>query len=73
MCVTFNYNVLVMSSGERVDVNPFLEFAWQSAAEIPANVFGAWLADNFGRRHTGGLAYGIAAASWAFLAFRESS
>lgn len=67
-----SYTVLIISSGEKVDVNPFLEFAWQSAAEIPANIAGAWLAENLGRRYTGGIAYGITAVSWAFLAFRES-
>lgn len=67
-----SYNVLLMSSGEKVNVNPFLDFAWQSAAEIPANVIGAWLAQNIGRRYTGGIAYGITALSWAFLAFHES-
>lgn len=67
-----SYTVLIMSSGEKMDGNPFLEFAWQSAAEIPANIVGAWLAENIGRRYTGGIAFGITAISWAFLAFREN-
>jgi hypothetical protein len=48
---------IILSSGEKSDVNPFLEFAWQSLIEVPGTFAGAWLSDHIGRKYTGGLPY----------------
>lgn len=69
--VTLGYVVLIMSSGEKSDGNPFLEFAWQSVAEVPATFIGAWLADNFGRRYAGAASFSLSALMWIIIFFKE--
>ncbi|CAH2086339.1 unnamed protein product [Euphydryas editha] len=53
MVSSLSYAYLLMSSGEKTDSNPFLEFAWQSLIETPSVFISAWLADKIGRRYTG--------------------
>ncbi|KAL0870444.1 hypothetical protein ABMA27_005441 [Loxostege sticticalis] len=69
--VSLSYTVLLLSSSEKSDGNPFLEFTWQSMAEVPATFLGAWLADNLGRRHAGATAYSVSALMWILIFFRE--
>ncbi|XP_028159783.1 solute carrier family 22 member 7 isoform X1 [Ostrinia furnacalis] len=68
--VSLSYIVLLLSSGEKTDANPFLEFAWQSMVELPATFAGAWLADNLGRRYAGATAYSVSALMWILMSFR---
>ncbi|CAK1581801.1 unnamed protein product [Parnassius mnemosyne] len=53
ICYSTSYTVILMSSGEKTDGNPFLESVWQSLAELPGYFIAAWLADRIGRRYTG--------------------
>lgn len=62
---------LLMTSSEKSDANPFLEFTWQSIAELPATIVGAWLADNLGRRYAGATSFFISGIMWLLIAFRE--
>ncbi|XP_037973751.2 organic cation transporter protein [Plutella xylostella] len=73
ICVTLSYTVLLISAGEKTDGNPFLEFAWQTAAEMPGNFLGAWLSDKIGRRHSGVLSYGIMSFMWILVTLRSYS
>lgn len=73
VCLTLSYSVVMMSSGEKTDGNPFLEIVWQSMAEIPGYFLAAYFADRIGRRYTGGMSFSIMAATWILLVFRESS
>lgn len=50
------YMVLVMNS-TRMGGNPFLNFAFQSAIELPAYVVGQWAGDRIGRRLTNASAF----------------
>lgn len=65
-----SYTYLVMATGESTSGNPFLEFAWQAAAEMPGNFLGAWLADTMGRRYSGGLSFVFSAVVWALISLR---
>lgn len=62
-----------MKTGEKSDGNPFLEFAWQSVAEMPGTFFGAWLADRIGRRYAGLVSFSSTAILWVLIAIREKS
>lgn len=62
-----------MSSGEKKDGNPFLDFAWQAIADIPAIYLGGWLADKIGRRYSGVTSLGVLGLTWACIGFRENS
>ncbi|KPI91570.1 Solute carrier family 22 member 15 [Papilio xuthus] len=73
VCISVNYTVIMMSSGDKSDGNPFLEFLWQALAEVPGYFIAAWLADRIGRRNTGVLSFAIGACMWIILALRESS
>ncbi|CAH0720964.1 unnamed protein product, partial [Brenthis ino] len=59
--------------GEKKDGNPFLDFAWQAIADIPAIFLGGWLADKIGRRYSGVSSLGVLGLMWACIAFRENS
>ncbi|CAH2990618.1 unnamed protein product [Chilo suppressalis] len=72
VAVSLSYMVLIMSSGEKANGNPFLEFAWQSIVEIPATFVGAWLADKIGRRYTGSVSYILSAIMWTLIASKET-
>ncbi|XP_013195852.1 organic cation transporter protein [Amyelois transitella] len=71
--VSLNYNTLLMRSGEKTDGNPFLEFIWQSLAEMPGTLVGAWLSERIGRRYTGSVAYTLTAFLWMTIGLRESA
>lgn len=71
VCVSINYTVVLLSSAEKSNGNPFLDFAWQSLAEIPGFFIASWLANNIGRRYTGIISTAITASIWIFYGFRE--
>ncbi|CAH2086335.1 unnamed protein product [Euphydryas editha] len=71
--VSLSYTQLLLSSGEKTDGNPFLDFAWQATMEIPSVFIGAWLVDRIGRRYTGMLSIGVTAFTWTSMVIRESS
>ncbi|KAJ0180604.1 hypothetical protein K1T71_004008 [Dendrolimus kikuchii] len=73
ICVSVSYTVNLLRSGEKNDGNPFLEFAWQSLAEIPGYFAAAWLADRIGRRYTGFYSSIFTGVIWIFLSFYEIS
>ncbi|XP_075992841.1 organic cation transporter protein [Anticarsia gemmatalis] len=72
-CISANYSVAVFGSAEKSLGNPFLEFAWQSLAEIPGYFIAAFLADRIGRRFTGIISFSITTMIWIFSGFRETS
>ncbi|XP_055526198.1 beta-alanine transporter isoform X2 [Wyeomyia smithii] len=55
------YFILVLLSS-RMDGNPFVNFLWQSAVELPAYKIAQLMSDNLGRRLTNSLAYVTATA-----------
>ncbi|XP_072942106.1 solute carrier family 22 member 1-like [Epargyreus clarus] len=67
------FTTQVLSIGQKIDANPYLEFSWQTISEIPVNFLSAWLADRLGRRYTGALSFSITSVAWFLIAFRESS
>ncbi|XP_014370583.2 solute carrier family 22 member 7 [Papilio machaon] len=73
VCISVNYTVIMMSSGDKSDGNPFLEFLWQALAEVPGYFLAAWLADRIGRRNTGVLSFSISACMWIIHVLRENS
>ncbi|KAF9421834.1 hypothetical protein HW555_002274, partial [Spodoptera exigua] len=66
VCISINYTVVLLSSAEKSNGNPFLDFAWQSLAEIPGFFIASWLANNIGRRYTGVISTAITACIWIF-------
>lgn len=62
-----------MSSGEKSSGNPFLDFAWQSLAEIPGYFIAAWLANLIGRRYTGMLSFSVTTLIWILYGYRDTS
>ncbi|KPJ06164.1 Solute carrier family 22 member 15 [Papilio machaon] len=70
---TLRFAVIMMSSGDKSDGNPFLEFLWQALAEVPGYFLAAWLADRIGRRNTGVLSFSISACMWIVHVLRENS
>ncbi|XP_045445728.1 organic cation transporter protein [Melitaea cinxia] len=73
MAASLSYTYLVMSSGERTDSNPFLDFALQALAEIPSIYLAAWLSDRIGRRYTGITSISVLAVMWTTVIIRENS
>ncbi|XP_028037924.1 solute carrier family 22 member 1 [Bombyx mandarina] len=69
--VTLSYTVSFLSSGESSQTNPFLDFAFQSLAEIPGHFSGAWLADNIGRRYTCVVSFGVSSVAWVIIGFKD--
>lgn len=61
-----------MRSGEKTDGNPFLEFAWQTAAEMPGNFLGAWLSDKIGRRYCGFTSFSAMTIIFTIITLRSS-
>lgn len=59
--VSITYFTLVLLSS-RMDGNPFLNFLWQSAIELPAYKIGQMLSDSIGRRLSNSLAFMLATA-----------
>lgn len=59
---SMSYFVLVLNAS-RMDGNPFLNFLWQSAIELPAYIIGKWMSDKIGRRFTSTLSFFMAAAA----------
>uniref|UniRef100_A0A8D8B1T7 Solute carrier family 22 member 21 n=1 Tax=Culex pipiens TaxID=7175 RepID=A0A8D8B1T7_CULPI len=57
--VSITYFTLVLLSS-RMDGNPFLNFLWQSAIELPAYKIGQMLSDSIGRRLSNSLAFMLA-------------
>lgn len=73
MAASLSYTYLVMSSGEKTDSNPFLDFALQALAEIPSIYLAAWLSDRIGRRYTGITSISVLAVMWTTVIIRENS
>ncbi|CAB3242378.1 unnamed protein product [Arctia plantaginis] len=71
--ISLNYGVAVLSSGEKSEGNPFLDFAWQSLAEIPGFFVAAWLANSIGRRYTGIVSFSLTTTIWILYGLREIS
>ncbi|XP_055589809.1 organic cation/carnitine transporter 2 isoform X3 [Uranotaenia lowii] len=53
-CITYFTLVLLAS---RMDGNPFLNFLWQSAVELPAYKIGQIMSDSLGRRFSNSIAF----------------
>lgn len=47
----------IMLNCSKVAGNPFMNFLWQSAIELPAFILGQYCADKFGRRFTNSVAF----------------
>ncbi|KAG6442710.1 hypothetical protein O3G_MSEX002443 [Manduca sexta] len=69
--VTVSYIVSLLSSGEKSDGNPFLEFTWQALIEVPAHFSAAWLVEQLGRRYTSAASSGFTCILWMILGLRE--
>ncbi|CAK1545307.1 unnamed protein product [Leptosia nina] len=69
--VSICYSVLILSTGEKTDSNPFIQFSIQAIAEIPSNFIGAWLCNNIGRRRSAASSFFIIATIWTIIALRE--
>jgi len=57
-CMLIYYTLILNAS--KMDGNPFLNFAWQSAIELPAYYIGQMLGDKIGRRFTQTFSFGLA-------------
>ncbi|XP_021181384.3 solute carrier family 22 member 21 [Helicoverpa armigera] len=71
IAVSVNYTVVLLSSAEKSLANPFLDFAWQSLAEIPGYFVASWLADRIGRRFTGVISTALTTLLWVVYAYRD--
>nr|CAD7417340.1 unnamed protein product [Timema poppensis] len=59
---TLMLNVVNMSG------NPFLNYVWQSASELPGYFVGRWISDRFGRRWPPAISFAIATAGFLLMA-----
>ncbi|CAF4937621.1 unnamed protein product [Pieris macdunnoughi] len=69
--VSICYSVLILSTGEKSDSNPFIQFSIQALAEIPSNFIGAWLCNNIGRRRSASASFFVIGTIWIIVALRE--
>ena len=65
--------MVLLSSAEKSSGNPFLDFAWQSLAEIPGFFIASYLADRIGRRYTGMISTAFTTLIWILYIFRDTS
>ncbi|XP_045530578.1 solute carrier family 22 member 15-like isoform X4 [Pieris brassicae] len=69
--VSICYSVLILSTGEKSDSNPFIQFSIQALAEIPSNFIGAWLCNNIGRRRSASASFFVIGTIWIIVALRQ--